>query len=82
MKKLLKWIGGFFFVFIILVSVGIYVSSQKRLNRVYEIPDETVQGKTVRRRGEKRIHSRLLQYRALHRGVPGIRPGSHAGNFG
>lgn len=42
MKRLLKWVGGILFVFIILGSVGIYFSSQKRLTRVYEIPDEQV----------------------------------------
>ena len=42
MKRLLKWIGGIFFAFVILISVGVYISSQKRLTRVYEIPDETV----------------------------------------
>jgi len=42
MKKFLKWVGGLFFAFLILVSVGVYISSQRRLNRIYEIPDETV----------------------------------------
>ncbi len=42
MKRLLKWIGGIFFAFVILVSVGVYVSSQKRMARVYEIPEEMV----------------------------------------
>ena len=42
MKKFLKWVGGLFFAFLILVSVGVYISSQRRLNRIYEIPDEIV----------------------------------------
>jgi len=42
MKRLLMWIGGVLFVLIILSLVGIYSSSEKRLNRVYEIPEEKV----------------------------------------
>ena len=42
MKKLLMWVGGLVVLFIISGLVGIYVSSQKRLNRVYEISDEQI----------------------------------------
>jgi len=42
MKRLLKWIGRIFLAFILIGSLGIYISSQKRLTRVYEIPDEVV----------------------------------------
>lgn len=42
MKRLLKWVGRVFFVTLILGLLGIYFSSQERLNRVYEIPDEVV----------------------------------------
>lgn len=42
MKRLLKWAGGILFVLVLLGLMGIYVSSQKRLNKIYEIPDEHV----------------------------------------
>ena len=42
MKKFLLRVGWGLFVFIILGLVGIYFSSQGRLNRVYKIPDEKV----------------------------------------
>ncbi len=42
MKRLLKWVGGVFFLLLLLGLAGIYVSSEKRLNRVYEIPDQAV----------------------------------------
>jgi mono/diheme cytochrome c family protein len=42
MKRLLKWVGGALFLLVLAGSAGVYVSSQKRLTRVYEIPDEVV----------------------------------------
>ena len=42
MKRLLKWLGGILLMLILLGSVNIYVSSQRRLTRVYDIPDEAV----------------------------------------
>jgi len=42
MKRLLKWVGGFLFACVLMSVVGVYISSQKRLTRVYEIPDEAV----------------------------------------
>jgi hypothetical protein len=42
MKRLLKWVGGILFACILLGVVGIYISSQTRLTRVYEFPDEVV----------------------------------------
>jgi len=42
MKKFLKWVGGPFFACLFLVLVGVYILGQRRLNRIYEIPDETV----------------------------------------
>lgn len=42
MKRLLKWVGSALFVVIILGLWGIYSSSQQRLDRVYQIPDEEV----------------------------------------
>lgn len=42
MKKLLKWVGGTFLLFVFVGLVGIYISAQKRLTKVYEIPDEYV----------------------------------------
>ncbi|NTW13317.1 MAG: cytochrome c [Anaerolineales bacterium] len=42
MKRLLKWVGGVFVLLLLLGLAGIYVSSEKRLNRVYEIPDQAV----------------------------------------
>ena len=42
MKRLLKWVGGAFFLLVLAGSVGVYVSSQNRLTRVYEIPEEMV----------------------------------------
>jgi len=42
MKRLLKWVGGILFACVLISVVGVYISSQKRLTRVYEIPDEAV----------------------------------------
>ena len=42
MRKFLKWVGGVFLVLLITGLVGIYISTQKRLNKVYEISDEKV----------------------------------------
>jgi len=42
MKRLLKWVGGVILLFVILGLVEIYFSSQKRLNRVYEVSNEYV----------------------------------------
>lgn len=42
MKRVLKWVGGILFMLIFLGTLGVYFSSQKRLDRVYEIPKEQV----------------------------------------
>jgi mono/diheme cytochrome c family protein len=42
MKRVLKWVGVVLLLLVLLGSVGIYISSEKRLNRVYEIPYEVV----------------------------------------
>ena len=42
MKRFLKWVGGILSLLMLLGAAGIYFSSGKRLNRVYEIPDEAV----------------------------------------
>jgi len=42
MKRLLKWVGGILFACVLMSVVAVYISSQNRLTRVYEIPDEAV----------------------------------------
>ena len=45
MKKVLKWVGILFGVLvgvIVIASIAIYVLSQSRLTRVYELPEESV----------------------------------------
>lgn len=42
MRRVLKWIGGASLLLVFVGLAGAYAASEKRLNRVYEIPDETV----------------------------------------
>jgi mono/diheme cytochrome c family protein len=88
MKRFLKRVGSALLVFIILGLVGVYFSSQKRLNRVYEVPNEKLSiptnDKSVKNgkhifqfRGCEACHSAGVVSTALTSDEPGMQTHLH-----